>query len=118
MNFNIKNAILFAGIALALILIYVFFIKGEPDEANLVSSPTADSSPQNDDTLNKTSPDTDAFLGVLLSIKNIKLDDSIFLNTAFLALRDSSIILTPDGNEGRPNPFAPIGSDAVEIPAP
>ena len=26
-------------------------------------------------------------------------------------LHDSSILLIPDGTEGRPNPFAPIGSD-------
>ena len=53
------------------------------------------------------------FLPILLNIKNLKLDDSIFQDPAFLSLTDSSIILVPDGNEGRPNPFAPIGFDTI-----
>ena len=53
---------------------------------------------------------------VLLNVKNIKLDDSIFSDIAFSNLRDSSITLIPDGTEGRPNPFAPIGSDASVAP--
>ena len=53
------------------------------------------------------------FLNLLLNVKNIKLDDSIFADNAFNSLRDSSIVLTPDGNEGRPNPFAPLGSENI-----
>lgn len=50
-------------------------------------------------------------LGILLNVKNINLNDSIFNEQAFISLRDSTILLVPDGNEGRPNPFAPIGTD-------
>jgi hypothetical protein len=56
------------------------------------------------------------FFALLLNVKNIKLDDAILSDPAFLSLRDSSIVLVPDGNEGRPNPFAKFGNDAVVIP--
>ena len=55
-------------------------------------------------------------LSILLSVKSIKLNDAIFSDTAFINLRDSSILLTPSGDEGRANPFAPVGSDAVTTP--
>ena len=46
------------------------------------------------------------FLNLFSGIKNIKLNDAIFSDPAFNSLRDSSIVLVPDGTEGRPNPFA------------
>ena len=33
-------------------------------------------------------------------------------------MTDSSITLEPDGNEGRPNPFAPLGQDITPAPVP
>lgn len=45
------------------------------------------------------------------SLSGIRLDTSIFSSPAFQSLRDSSIILIQKGNQGRPNPFAPIGFD-------
>ncbi len=109
---KIKNVIIFLVIATIFILIYVFFIKKAPDTTTLISS-----SP-NSATLNTTTSDNNSsvvkdFLPLLLGIKNIKLDDSIFSDNAFISLHDSSITLTPDGNEGRPNPFAPLGNDIV-----
>jgi hypothetical protein len=68
-------------------------------------------------TENQTANATDSvgadFLTLLLSVKNIKLEDSIFSDKAFMNLKDSSIVLIPDGTEGRTNPFAPLGQDAV-----
>lgn len=100
-------------------LIYIFLIDApEEESANLVSTTSAPLSS------NMVGAGSQAiaqdFLTLLLSVKNIKLDDSIFSNEAFVGLRDSSIVLTPDGNEGRPNPFAPLGSDltASTISAP
>ena len=95
---------------MVLILAYVYFIKSDGDEESLVSS-----SPFAFDT-GAVSPGEGAVLGqefltLLLNVKNIRLDDSIFTDPAFATLRDSSIVLIQDGNEGRPNPFAPIGSD-------
>ena len=106
---KIKNILIFLGIALVLILAYFFIFKKSPDQPSLVSSSgntilpiTAQST---------TSTISQDFLAVLLSVKNIKIDDSIFSDPAFLSLNDSTIELISDGTEGRPNPFAPLGSD-------
>ena len=103
---KIKNAIIFISIALALGLVYVFLIKKAPED-NLVSyQAETDISAENP----ASSPDQD-FLPLLLNVKNIKLDDSIFSDPAFMSLVDGSILLVPEGNEGRPNPFAPFGAE-------
>ncbi len=109
---KIRNIIIFIIIAVAFILIYIFFIKPSPEEGNLVSLPSGSALPN----IDGSSPNTNTsipnslankdFLNLFSSIKNIKLDDAIFSGPAFNSLRDSSIILVPDGTEGRPNPFA------------
>lgn len=120
MKEKVRNLVLFAGIALVLVFGYLFFMGGEEEPALVVSSPEAGGS---------TLPPAESqiagnFLSVLLSIRGLELDESIFSDPAFLSLRDSSIELVPDGNEGRPNPFAPIGTDitatpvAAPVPAP
>jgi hypothetical protein len=119
---NIKNIIIFITIAAAFILIYIFFIKPAPVPENLTSSPSnimlpnIDGSGADANTKNKTSLVAKDFLALLLNVKNIKLDDAIFSDIAFGSLHDSSIVLIPDGNEGRPNPFAQFGNDNVVTP--
>ncbi len=113
-----KNIIIFVAIGAVLILIYVFFIKGSSEPTGLVSTSV------NQNGGIATTPTTGGdealgarnFLSTLLNVRNIKLDDSIFSDVAFSTLHDSSIILTPDGTEGRPNPFAPIGIDKITQP--
>lgn len=112
---KIKNIIIFVIIAIVLILIYVYFIKPEPDTATLISSSGSPEVPAGAVTDNNSTI-TEEFLTLLLSVKSIKLDDSIFTDPAFASLSDSTIVLTPDGNEGRPNPFAPFGNDVVMAP--
>ncbi len=51
------------------------------------------------------------FLTTLLNINTIRLDDSLFADAGFAALQDFSRPLPEDPNPGRPNPFAPVGSD-------
>lgn len=53
------------------------------------------------------------FLTILLSVRKINLNEEIFKEPAFETLKNSTIELVPDGNEGRPNPFAPIGTDPI-----
>jgi hypothetical protein len=113
MSDKLKNIILFAGILLVLGLGYAFF-SGNKDEAPLVATDYLDTDPAS--TATPGSLLASDFLPILLSIRGIHLDTSIFNDPAFLSLRDSSIELVPDGNEGRPNPFAPIGSDVVAAP--
>lgn len=110
MNSKIKNLILFLIIVVILFLIYMFFIKKDANSTNLVSvSVNGNIVPTTD---NETSLD---FLTLLLNVKSIKLDSSIFSDDSFIRLYDSSIILIPDGNEGRVNPFAPLGAEDISV---
>jgi hypothetical protein len=109
----IKNIIIVAGVAIVLFVGYFFFLKPSPEIAPLVSSSNT-LSPLNQ-TGDINAPLANEFLTLLLSVKSIRLDDSIFSNGIFNTLRDSSIILTPDATIGRPNPFAPLGNDFVPI---
>ncbi|MEK7219148.1 MAG: hypothetical protein AAB687_00545 [Patescibacteria group bacterium] len=108
---KIKNIAILVTIVVVLVLSYIFFIKPSTDTTNLISA-TPVSTP---DMLARAGDSTVArdFLTLLLNVKNIKLDDTIFSDKAFTSLRDSSITLTTDGTEGRPNPFAPLGVDNI-----
>jgi hypothetical protein len=119
---KIRNIIIFVAIAAVFVLIYIFFIKSSPDQNNLVSSPTSTTLPDMNgtstnttDVANATSLVAKDFLTLLLDVKNINLDDSIFSDQAFNSLHDSSIVLTPDAVVGRPNPFAQLGNDPVPV---
>lgn len=113
---NIKNIIIFVGIGLVMVLAYVFFVKGDAEPENLVSgTPTSSAeTPEADSPGNAIGQE---FLGLLLNVKNIKLDDAIFSSPAFASLIETSILLQRDGTEGRPNPFAPIGVDVLPASA-
>jgi len=106
---KIKNILIFLVIGVILVFVYLYFFKSTP-EASLTSTSGNLVLPTTSATDVNLSIGKD-FLTVLLNVKNIKLDDNIFSDLAFSSLHDSSILLIPDGTEGRPNPFAPIGSD-------
>lgn len=116
MNSKIKNIIILVAVGALLVLAYVFFVKKSPEERNLVASAPTGAALPSADVLDKNSQIARDFLSLLLSVKSIKLDDTIFSDLAFISLRDSSITLTPTGDEGRINPFAPIGSDSISVP--
>ena len=82
---------------------------------NLVSTAPVSATPSVATILGNSSATTQDFLTLLLSVKSISLDKdvAIFSDNAFIGLHDSSIILVPDGTEGRVNPFAPLGTDAT-----
>ena len=116
-----RNIAIFGAIAAIFVLVYIFFLRSPSDNgAALISS----SDTSSDASLQVTTASSDNslmandFLTLLLSVKSIKLDDAIFADSAFFSLHDSSITLVPDGNEGRSNPFAPIGSDPLPPPPP
>jgi len=114
---KIKNILIFIGVALVLVLAYFFIFKKTPVQPSLISSTGNSVLPTN--TKQGATPEiSQDFLTVLLSVKNIKIDDSIFTDPAFLSLNDSTIQLVSDGNEGRQNPFAPLGSDISVINTP
>lgn len=114
MSFSIRNIIIFVGLAAVFTSIYISFFKNPDGDVNLVSSSggVSQSAPSVvsggvDNALAQN------FLSLLLNIKNIRLNDEIFNDPAFNSLRDSSIVLVPDVNTGRINPFAQFGSDPV-----
>ena len=115
MSSKIKTIIILVVIGVILFLSYFLFFKPAPAQPNLTTiTPTTNGAISNTSAVVGENISIGAdFLSTLLSVKNIKLDDSIFNNGAFSTLRDSSIELIPDQNEGRPNPFAPIGSDIL-----
>ncbi len=56
---------------------------------------------------------------VIEKVESLKLDDSIFKDSAFASLQDYTVILVPQ-TPGRPNPFAPLSGNqapAVKTPA-
>jgi len=116
---KIKNIIIFVAIAAVVVLIYIYFIKPSGGTPALVSSaPTTAAENTNAPSLSDNSQVAGEFLSLLLNVRSIELDDSIFSDNAFISLHDSSITLTQDGTEGRVNPFAPLGSDAAAfVPA-
>lgn len=117
MNFKIRNILIFVAIAAIFILVYFFFIRSSPSQPTLVSSAPVSTSPTaggSSAVIPVGSPaSTQNFLSLLLNVKTIKLDDSIFSDPAFASLHDSSIILIPDTTVGRPNPFAQFGNDVT-----
>lgn len=122
MNSTIKNAIIFIVIGGALFSVYFFFIKPDPEQANLVTNSTSLGEGElvvgNTENLpNADSEIAKELLVVLLNVKNITLNDAILSDPAFKNLVDSTVTLIAEKNEGRPNPFAPIGSDALVPPA-
>lgn len=121
---KIKKILIFAGIAVAIILVYVFFLRPDATPKPALQSTSSQPSPSAPSAGGTASTKVDKtargdFLTLLLSVKSIKLESAIFENTAFDALKDSSIELVHEGNEGRINPFAKIGFDEpVSPPAP
>ncbi len=108
---KIKNLLIFVVLGGILVVGYVFFMQ-KPKEAALVSNTTQSTKTDGIVSDKKESSQLNQdFLGLLFSVKSINLDASVLQTESFNSLKDSSIILVPDGTEGRPNPFAPIGED-------
>ncbi len=56
-------------------------------------------------------------VALVTKLKDLKIDKTIFSNEAFLSLVDFSSIISPE-EQGRPNPFAPIGAEDGTYRAP
>jgi hypothetical protein len=115
MKGNIKNLILLVVIGAVLVFVYFYFFQKDEPEENLVSNSLVTPTNVNVNTVNPSLPLDDEFAGqivsTLSSIKTINLDTRIFESLAFKSLMDGTVVLTPDQNVGRLNPFAPIGVD-------
>jgi len=130
MSPTLKKIILFVVIGGLMIAGYLTFFGGEKEDAKMIAevgttvmpggvggmnSPRTNPAPGGFVNMNSSAPEdlSRDFLPILLNVKGVRLDDAIFADQAFATLRDSSILLVPDGTEGRPNPFAPIGSENI-----
>lgn len=56
-------------------------------------------------------------LALLINVKSINLDDSLFTKKSFDLLQDFNRPIPPDTNPGRQNPFAPLGTDGGPVTA-
>jgi len=118
---KLKNILIFAAIAIVLILIAVFIMNSSSsNQASLVTSntslPSTNASTTTDNSISGASASTQIFLNTLLNVKNIKLNVDIFSDPAFTSLHDSSILLVPDATTGRINPFAQFGAGDSAVP--
>ena len=74
---KIKNIIIFIVIGVVLIFVYIYFFKSKAPEASLTSTSGNPVIPSTNGSDANLSIGKD-FLTVLLNVKNIKLDDSIY----------------------------------------
>ena len=104
----LKNSIVITGVALLLWAGYVTFLKKDTSvnqNAALVS----------ENVLDGDSPQAQSgreILALLLNLKSLKLDASIFNDPVFISLVDFGQNI-PERSHGRTNPFAPIGAGNI-----
>lgn len=112
---NIKNIVIFVVVAIALYGGYTYFFGGTPDvqDPGVLSS---QGDPNATASLDGNDPGQE-FLAILLNLKTIKLDQSVFNSNSFTHLQDFTRVIAPATNVGRPNPFAPIGTDPQTVSA-
>ncbi len=97
-----KNPLIVLGVVVVAFFIYSAFFGGGSSSPNVLTSQT----PQNQVAGNSE------LLTLLLNLRSITLDESLFGDPAFDALIDFGQELSPEPT-GRENPFSPVGSDAI-----
>lgn len=116
-NSSLKTLLIVLGAAVVIFAIILFLGSrsggNEATSTGLVTQSTGARVPAGSlgDT-NSTARRSDQIVSLLNSVSAIKLDDSIFRNPAFSALRDINSTLPADRNPGRENPFLPIGQES------
>jgi len=110
MSSKVKNIIIIIVLFVVALLIYAFFFTKDDDGALLGSTTgvTVSAIPGDQSDIGRE------FLTTLLNLEKFTLDDSIFLSNEFNSLRDFTIPIIPEGNEGRSNPFAPFVGDSTQ----
>ena len=92
-----QNIIIIAVVVIVGFALYTVFSPGKATPI-LSEQVIAENSPVDQD-----------LISLLLELKGITLDESLFSESAFVSLQDFSKELVPEA-VGRPNPFAPLGS--------
>lgn len=107
-------------LAIVGISIYFFAIKGDAttpskNATGLVSTNTGSSAGVVAISTTESATGSQV-VSLLRNLSAIQLSDAVFRNPAFSLLSDISIALPPVTNQGRRNPFAPVGVDTVIVP--
>ena len=100
------------------VLAYFFLHKSTPTSTTpgLVSTNTGTTSTV--PTASASGSTGDQVVSLLRNLSVIQLDDSVLQNPSFALLQDLSIQLPPITNQGRRNPFAPVGTDTTTTATP
>jgi hypothetical protein len=111
-----KYLIIIVIIIVVAFIAYTIYTNGKPatDSASLQRTTATGSNSTVVPSSNSSVPDNDlanSFVDQLLTIKNINLKVSFFVDPVFVALKDNHIDIQSQPIS-RPNPFAPIGKDA------
>ncbi len=113
-----KIIILVVLIAIAAFVYGYFFKKPATGPASPLSSSTGANSPSSAPLPSTEDQIGQEFLSLLLNLRTLKLDDSIFTDRSFTSLRDYTTELSLTDAKGRVNPFAPIGTDQIVTVSP
>lgn len=101
----LKNNIVIAVIALILLSVGGFYYISRDDQGDeLLVSESVDNGVDRE------------LLVTLLELKSLKFNPGLFESNTFRGLKDFSRQI-PDEPYGRPNPFAPVGTDRVKSTA-
>lgn len=108
-----KKIILIGLVIVMLVVFYNVFIKSSNKSAKVVTQGSAFDTISIDQLSEEEQRVGGEFLDQLLNLEAMTLPGDIFDNPSFGSLSDFTIDLIQPGNEGRPNPFAPVGEDVA-----
>ncbi len=115
-----KTILIVLGVLIVAIVLYsVFFNKpSSSNEGGLISGTTSQPVAGVGSVAGSGVSVGQEFISLLLSLQQINLDTTLFQDPVFQSLVDKTVEFSDPGGQGRPNPFAPIGSDFVSNPDP
>lgn len=110
MSKKVKTILIALGILIAIVTAMAFLggVSPAPQPSAGLTSTVSPLGPSQ--SAGSTSAAGGEFATLLSSVRGISIDDSVFANPAFLALRDHPVNIGTD-IVGRTNPFAPVGND-------
>ena len=114
---TLKKILKYGGIAVGVVVIIVVIGslgKGgdEPSSGSLVSTTTGGNPAT--PPLAGSVPESQT-ITLLKNLSTLRLSGNVFSNPVFRSLSDISIVLPQVTNQGRRNPFAPLGSDGGTV---
>jgi hypothetical protein len=117
---RLKKILMYGGIALVVVIIIVVIPslfskknKTTPTTGGLVSSnQTVPTAPATQTAASNSR--SSEIVALLRNLSGIRLNEAVFSYPTFRSLQDISILLPVPNQEGRQNPFAPIGGSSLQ----